>query len=396
MSIKVSSSGNFDNKKNWKRLKKHFEHDSKIRHKNEYLNTTESQTLRVFNQHKTFMNYGKLIHSVFDNYIESHDYGISKKRKFNSVENLFAKKSTNPDLCYTVKLGDEESWHEFLNRATSFFKSQGLNPVKEKAKLYKTISSAFIAYGNDFNKANTINDFHYTINGVAVYPLNLTEAYTHLDEMGAPHMHSHVIPVALHLNTERTGYDLSKRPTVSLNKILQELYGSRDSRANLRAFRKKEDTRLIDTVNEGLKKDFPNMYEAGIKFEFIRKKELKPGIVTGISHEEYKHNQQVMDEQKKQLQAQQQQIEEQSEALSKLSSLLGPVKTLREKIKKLKRKYDNLYKLVEKTQHFTNEKDIRAFKTTWQAPMIDTAVVDPLLAYNNKINQQKKYNEKSV
>lgn len=397
MSIRTSASGNFENKKSWKRLQKHFEHDAKIKHENKYLNTFESQKLRVFNQHKIFMNYKELIHDVFDEYIKKHDSGISKKRKFNSVESLFAKKSTNPDLCYTVKLGDEESWHTFLNQSISFFKKQGLNPAQEKAKLYKTISNAFVKFGDDFSKSNTIQGFHYSLNGMDVYPLNLTEEYIHLDEMGAPHMHSHVLPVALHLNDEHTSYDLSKRPTVSLNKVLQALYSNHDSRANLRTFRKREDTRLVDTVNKELKKDFPNMYEAGINFEFIRKKELNPNIVTGISHDEYKHNQQVMDKQHEQIQVQQNQIKEQKEELLKLSSLLEPVKALREKIKKLKKKYDKLYELFEKTQHFTNEKDCNAFKTAWKAPMIDTSIVDPLLDYNNKLSKTKKYNDnKSV
>lgn len=395
MSIRTSASGNLNNKKSWARLQKHFEHDVKIRHKNEYLNTPESQKLRVFNQHKIFMNYKGLIHNVFDEYIKKHDYGISKKRKFNSVESLFAKKSTNPDLCYSAKLGDEDSWHEFLTKSTSFFKKQGLNPEQEKAKLYRTISNAFVDYGSAFSKSNTIRGFHYSLNGMDVYPLNLTEEYVHMDEVGAPHMHAHVLPVALNLNDEHTSYSLSKRPTVSLNKVLQALYGSRDSRANLREFRKREDTRLVDTVNKELKKDFPKLYEAGINFEFIRKKELKPGIVTGISHEEYKHNQKVMDKQKEQIKLQQKQIDEQKEDLVKLSALLEPVKALREKITKLKKKYNKLYELVEKKQHFANEEDNKTFKEKWRAPMIDTSIVDPLLDYNNKLNQQKKY-EKSV
>ena len=392
MSIRASASGNFDNKKSWKRLQKHFEHDSKIKHKNEFLNTPKSQKLRVFNQHKIFMDYKKLIHNVFDEYIKNHDYGISKKRKFNSVENLFAKKSTRPDLLYTVKLGDENSWHEFLKQSTNFFEKQGLDPVQEKAKLYKTISNAFVKFGNDFSKSNTIKDFHYTLNGMDVYPLNMTEEYIHMDEEGAPHMHSHVLPVALHLNDKHNSYDLSKLPTVSLNKVLRALYGNHDTRANLREFRKREDTRLIDTVNNQLKKDFPDLYEAGINFEFIRKKELKPDLVTGVSHEEYKHNQQVMDKQREQIQTQQKQIEEQKEELSKLSSLLEPVRTLRKRIEKLKRKYDKLYESFEKIQHFTSEKDSKTFKNTWKAPMIDTSIVDPLLDYNNKLSKTKEYN----
>lgn len=57
MTIYVTASGNFDNKKSWSGLKKHLKHDEAVHHKNKYLELDQSKLDRKFNQHLVLENF---------------------------------------------------------------------------------------------------------------------------------------------------------------------------------------------------------------------------------------------------------------------------------------------------------------------------------------------------
>ena len=279
--IKVTASGNFENKKSWTGIKKHLEHDAKINHKNDYLNTAESKKLRQYNQHKILINYDDFVHSAFGSYVEEHDAGLKdKKHAYGSVDRFLKVDSTGkqrklqPAQAYVEKFSDEENYQKILQQLEKalmgmYYTGQNTNLTAEQAQheALKAVANGLERYADGFNDRNP--------------NLKMFEYYTHLDEKGAPHLHARVMP--FYQAQSKTKAGRVKKPSWSLNKALQAQYGgtSKDNKQRLSRFRKQEDEALIFSMNSTL-----GRYLGQNKIKLFRKTDNKE-VATGLNHEEY-------------------------------------------------------------------------------------------------------------
>lgn len=279
--IKVTASGNFENKKAWSGIKKHLEHDTKINHKNDYLNTAESKKLRQYNQHKILINYHDFVNSAFGSYVKEHDKNLKdKKHAYGSVDRFLKVDSTGkqrklqPAQVYVEKFADEENYQKILQQLEKTlmkmqYPGQNTTLTQEQAhdEALKAVANGLEQYADGFNDRNP--------------NLKMFEYYTHLDEKGAPHLHARVMPFCA--STGRTKGGKLKKPSWSLNKALQAQYGgtSKDNKQRLSRFRKQEDEALISSMNTA----FEN-YLGKDKLKLFRKTDSKK-VATGLNHEEY-------------------------------------------------------------------------------------------------------------
>lgn len=279
--IKVTASGNFENKKSWSGIKKHLEHDDKINHKNDYLNTAESKKLRQYNRHKILIDYDDFVNKEFGSYVKEHDKNLKdKKHAYGSVERFLKVDSTGkqrklqPVQAYVEKFSDEENYQKILQQLEKSlmkmqYPGQNTNLTAEQAQYeaLKAVANGLENYADGFNKRNP--------------NLKMFEYYSHLDEKGAPHLHARVMP--FYQPQGRTKAGRIKKPSWSLNRALREQYGgtAKENKQRLSRFRRQEDEALISSMN----KAFEN-YLGQNKIKLFRKTDSKE-VATGLNHEEY-------------------------------------------------------------------------------------------------------------
>lgn len=306
-----------------------MEHDPKLTHSNQFLNGPESQALRKYNRHKVLINYDAWTEKKFGSFVKEHDQKMKdKKRKFGSVDRFLKvdgngkKRTLQPVLTYVEKLSNEEDWKFFksgLEKKLQSYKwtsgprkGQNLTPSEAREMALTTVSKGFEVYANGFNKRNP--------------NLKLFEYYIHMDEEGAPHLHSQVMPFT---DMGRTKKGNLKKPSWSLNTALGQQYGTpRKNRENLSKFRQQEDQALIDSMNQTLEKTL------GIKqaFQLVRKTDSNKTLQTGVDHEVYKARAKAIEQQEKQKQANSKEIADQNKQLKKLKSEQKGIETKQSKI----------------------------------------------------------------
>ena len=284
--ILTTASGNFDNKKSWSGIKKHLKHDPNITHKNDFLNTDESKALRKYNRHVVLIDYDKFCEDNFGAYVADHDAHMKdRRRKFGSVkrflevDNTGKTRTLQPAQLYTEKISNEEDYKRFLKLLVNTIKKQNptFNDEKVKDTAYRIVNAGLMRYAKGFNDRNP--------------NLKMFEYYTHLDEEGAPHLHSRVMPFVKSTGTTKTGR--LKKPSWSLNKALGEQYHNMGkNKENLKKFRKQEDQAMIDSMNYALEKT------CHLKpiFKLIRKTDKDQSLETGLDHDVYKAKQHKLDE----------------------------------------------------------------------------------------------------
>lgn len=297
--IGVTSSGNFENKKGWSGVKKHLDHSENLHHKNEFLNTEESKKLRVLNQHKILIDYKKFTEDNFKSYVENHDENEpNQNKKYGSVEDFLKYDSKHqvrkikPDQLFTEKFSDEKTYNSLLTKTANLFMQtkslHGKKLTKEQAMFFarKTFASGLAKYADGFNDRNS--------------NLRMFEYYVHMDEKGAPHLHSRVMPVVIPTSKTKTGK--IKKPSFSLNRALRVQFDCKSykneqgkvvavNQANLKAFRKQEDQALVDAMNEA----FLEMHVKA-DFKLIRKTDKDETLETGVDHDVYVAKQQKLDD----------------------------------------------------------------------------------------------------
>lgn len=295
MTIYVTASGNFDNKKSWSGLKKHLQHDEAVHHKNKYLELDQSKLDRKFNKHLVLESFDDFTEKMFSPYVKKHDEKEEREsrkyktvKRFITVDSRGRKRKTNMDLNYVEKFSDEKTWHLYLKALEKNIKkkysSRSFSDEQVHAFAMKAVSDGLADWAKDFNKRNP--------------NLKLFESYIHMDEKGAPHVHSRVLPIV---------YKRDKKPSTSLNTALAKQYNlPRNGKLLLSKFRKQEDTALINSVDKSVEREL----HLKSNFELLRKSDKDKNIVTGVSHDEYVHNQEILDKQNKQ-------IEENKAVLSK-------------------------------------------------------------------------------
>lgn len=284
--ISTTASGNFDNKKSWSGIQKHLKHDPNVKHKNEFLNTDESKQLRKYNKHVILMDYDKFCEDNFSQYVKDHDaHMIDKRRKFKNfkrflkVDGQGKTRTLQPAQLYTEKLSDEKCYKNFLKMLFNTVKKQfpEYSDAEVKKRAYRIVNAGLMVYANSFNDRNP--------------NLKMFEYYTHMDEKGAPHLHSRVMPFTKPTGTTKKGR--IKKPSWSLNRALGTQFNNLGkNKENLRKFRKQEDQALIDSMNYALKKT------CHLKpvFKLIRKTDKDQSLETGVNHEVYKVKQEKIDE----------------------------------------------------------------------------------------------------
>lgn len=284
--ILTTASGNFTNKKSWTGIKKHLEHDPNVKHKNQFLNTDESKQLRKYNRHVVLIDYDKFCEDNFGAYVADHDAHMKdKKRQFGSVKRFLEVDNTGkarklqPAQLYTEKLSNEEDYKRFLKLLFNTVKKQNPNCSDAQAKdmAYRIVNVGLMLYAKGFNERNP--------------NLKMFEYYTHLDEEGAPHLHSRVMPFVKPNGTTKKGR--LKKPSWSLNKALGTQYNNLGkNKENLRKFRKQEDQAMIDSMNYALERT------CHLKpiFKLIRKTDKDQTLQTGLDHDVYKAKQHKLDE----------------------------------------------------------------------------------------------------
>lgn len=279
--INVTASGNLENKKSWAGIKKHLEHDAKINHKNDYLNTEESKKLRQYNRHKILIDYESFVNTEFSSYVKEHDKNLKdKKHAYGSVDRFLKVDSTGkqrklqPAQAYVEKFSDEKSYQKILQQLEKSlmkmqYPGQNTTLTQEQAhdEALKAVANGFEQYADSFNKRNP--------------NLKMFEYYSHLDEKGAPHIHARIMP--FYQPQGRTKAGRVKKPSWSLNRALKAQYGglSGNNKQRLSRFRRQEDQALISSMN----KAFEN-YLGKDKLKLLRKTDSKE-VATGLNHDEY-------------------------------------------------------------------------------------------------------------
>lgn len=282
MTILITASGNFDNKKSWGGLRKHLEHDPTIDHKNEYLNTPESKRLRNFNQHLVIADFDEWTDKELKSIVEEHDKKEnSPSRKYKTVKRFLTvnsrgqKRKTNLDLNYVAKFSDEQTWKAYKKAIIAALMKRNMTPEQAEKLAMKAVSDGLINWSKGFNKRNP--------------NLKLFETYVHMDEQGAPHSHNRILPV---------GHTKRGKLSMSLNTALAEQYNMpRKGKELLSKFRKQEDAALVTSIDESVAKEL----KLASKLKLERKSDKNKNIVTGANHDEYVHNQHVLDNQQRQI-----------------------------------------------------------------------------------------------
>lgn len=325
--IFTTASGNFDNKKSFKGIRKHLEHDPNLKHKNSYLNTKKSQELRKYNTHKVLINFDDWTEKNFGSFVKEHDENMKdKKRRFGSVKRFLQvdgdgqARKLQPVQLYTQKFSNEKDWKAFRDQLIEKLQKDytwpktGKHLTKEEATdyVYKLVANSLKDCAEGFNKRNPT--------------LKMFEYYTHLDEEGAPHFHSNVLPYYQPEGLTKKGR--KKKPSWSLNTCLAHQYGTNRSKSqnkkNLSRFREQEDKALIACINKRLEN------ELGIKnaISFVRLTDKDKTIETGLDHDVYVAKKQKLNSLDKQ-------IESKSSELPELSETVKNKKLLIEKQNKI-------------------------------------------------------------
>lgn len=347
--ILTTASGNFNNKKSWSGIKNHLKHDPNVKHKNEFLNTDESKALRKYNRHVVLLDYEKFCEDNFAPYVVDHDAHMKdRKRKFGSVkrflevDNNGKARKLQPAQLYTEKLSNEEDYKRFLKLLVNTIKKQNptFNDEKVKDTAYRIVNAGLMRYAKGFNDRNP--------------NLKMFEYYTHLDEEGAPHLHSRVMPFVKPTGTTKKGR--LKKPSWSLNKALGTQYHNLGkNKENLRRFRKQEDEAMIDAMNYALEKT------CHLKpiFKLIRKTDKDQTLQTGLDHEVYKAKQHKLDELNTKIRAKQNDLLALTDTVSEQTEKLV---TTTKKLKDVEAKKENLIKQQDKREKSLNarERDLNA------------------------------------
>lgn len=288
-SIKVTANGNFDTKDTWQGIQKHLEHDPEQKHENEFLNSEESKNLRKFNRVVDLVNFDEWTKEKFEPYVVNHDLKNLKKGRFvfGSVKNFLRVdghgnvRARTLDKLYSMKFSDEETYKKISEKITDSLVKSGIGRDEAKAKTLVMFSDALVDYAKGFNDRNE--------------NLKMFKAVIHMDEEGAPHFHSRVMPF-VQAKTE------NGKPSWSLNKALKTTYKCSDTRENLKKFREQEDQAMIDSVNKTLQLEMPEIAKE-MRFELTRRN----ASVTGLKHEVYREKKHLEDVQEQTKQAEERQ-----------------------------------------------------------------------------------------
>ncbi|TPR15636.1 hypothetical protein [Apilactobacillus timberlakei] len=230
ITIKVTATSNIQTKKNgYNGVQKHIERQYK-NDSNKNINDSFSK----FNLYGQQSNPDNIVNKHLASWVKSHDNKKSNQyRKFGSVENYLKQQNRmQPDKNMVATFGNKnikDKIHDLVSNKYGFIGEQ---------KLLESYSKGLRKYARGFNKRNS--------------NLTLGKWGTNVDELGSPHIHMQIIPLA---KTKKG------KPTFRLNTALTNQFNVKDNRKALQEFRTKEDNAMVRNIGSQLRKDFPKVEE---------------------------------------------------------------------------------------------------------------------------------------
>lgn len=274
--MNITASANiksFSKGQSYKQLKdKHF--DAKDREEKGISKNKEFEKLNMhFGGSEKNDKFIERIYQGFNEAIEEYNNKPSQKkhksRQYKDLDDYVEKRKSHKrinkdfhglEYMMVSKLGSMESWQQVVNE----FENHGVN----EEDTLNCLNEAFRGFANYFNKS-----FHS-------HGLDLVEADTNLDEIGAPHMHARVI-----LNRRLE----NGLPDTNLANALKSKYGKCNNRELMAKFRFDLDNSLVEKSSEALK----NLAkERGFEYEGLNLVRLEAEEV-GLTHEAYKQKQEM-------------------------------------------------------------------------------------------------------
>lgn len=361
MAYNVTATGNFTNTVSWSGIQRHNGRTND-EYDNDYLNTLASQKMRKYNYHEVLIDYKKFTEDNYGDYVKQRDsklkdksYAYGSVKRFLKVDAKGRKRSVKPYQLYTEKLSSEEEYHKIVKgliKADMAINKDDKKTATDKA--YKSIAGALKKYAETFNDRNT--------------HVKMFEFYIHLDEEGAPHLHSRVVP---YIKMSKTAKGNIKKPSWNLNRALGEQFGSfGKNKSNMKKFREQEDKALIKCMNEQFHKD---LGLNGNSLALYRKTDKDKTLKVGVNHDVYKAKMKAIDDldlqinnrkekakkldnsiktqqnKLKDLQAKQKEIDERQKALNaRVSEIIEREKKQREKQDELDAQEKEQAKIAEK------------------------------------------------
>lgn len=296
--MNITSSANiksFSKGQSYKQLKdKHF--DAKDREEKGISKNKEFEKLNMYFDSEKNHKFIERIYQGFNEAIEEYNNKPSQKkhksRQYKNLDDYVEKRKSHKrinkdfhglEYMMVSKLGSMESWQQVVDE----FENHGVN----EEDTLNCLNEAFRGFANYFNKS-----FHS-------HGLDLVEADTNLDEIGAPHMHARVI-----LNRRLE----NGLPDTNLANALKSKYGKCNNRELMAKFRFDLDNSLVEKSSEALK----NLAkERGFEYEGLNLVRLEAEEV-GLTHEAYKQKQEMkrqrkeLDKQQEVLNAREQKLDE--------------------------------------------------------------------------------------
>lgn len=273
--MNITSSANiksFSKGQSYKQLKdKHF--DAKDREEKGISKNKEFEKLNMHFGSEKNDKFVQQIYQGFNEAIEEYNNKPSQKkhksRQYKDLDDYVEKRKSHKrinkdfhglEYMMVSKLGSMESWQQVVDE----FENHGVN----EEDTLNCLNEAFRGFANYFNKS-----FHS-------HGLDLVEADTNLDEIGAPHMHARVI-----LNRRLE----NGLPDTNLANALKSKYGKCNNRELMAKFRFDLDNSLVEKSSEALK----NLAkERGFEYEGLNLVRLEAEEV-GLTHEAYKQKQEM-------------------------------------------------------------------------------------------------------
>lgn len=268
--MKVTSTINFSKSANgWAGIKKHVQHDPKVKHSNQDI----FKELTQYNVSGSVFSAAEIdqkMNAYFGDYVKQHDQKAINNRHLERVYGS-VKKFLNSKKKITVvaTVGDMETRNQLIKQLCpkDSYESVEIPSSPDGKTLVITDPAVAKKFYGVYEKALTnFVSTNYKINGTSVFNYLVPGAYSvHVDEAGAPHIHYELYA---------TGKTRNGRVSNSLNQTLVNLYEratgaeKANGREALKWFRSVFDRQMANSLNNEFKRVYGPKFG---KLELYRK-----------------------------------------------------------------------------------------------------------------------------
>lgn len=225
----ITSTANISSSKNgYRGVQKHVER----KHEN-YSNQDINLSKSYLNIYGHQANLQTVLKQKLTSYIKEHDEKQKRPdRRYKNIEGFFSGKAKAPDKTMVSTFGAMDDKTKFLDLVKASYPDEPTDVLEEK--LLKSYSAGLVAYAHGFNKRNT--------------NLTMCSWGTNVDEKGAPHLHSQILPSSV---------TAKGKPSFEMTRALKEQFSCDDGRKAMSLFREQEDGALVRLVGKSLHDTFP-------------------------------------------------------------------------------------------------------------------------------------------